>query len=458
MNFQRDKLEYDEIEINIERIIESYIKNWKCIVISALLFAILLPSIIYIKSFIDNVTSKKENDEIEVNEISMRDQVQVDAYWILKDAVDSLRIRGEENPVLQLDYDMVYQGCIYYYVDSESDKRADLVEILSNYVSSQEFANEFYNKESGINLNYVSEIIIPSNLNTYENTGGFRIYFMAADENECKRYMTVVNEIMFSYSEKLKTDIEDHTLKILQEEIISGFNDHVYSEQRSHLTELDEEMKYLESHESELSDTQKAIINSMNDDSMNDENVENQTLDKSSRFEIKYLLLGGIFGMIAGSIFVFMKTVFNGKLQSEEELCKRFNITNLGTLYCEESVKNGGFIHSKNKDYNLDKQIEFIVKHIKRNNSQKVCFITSLNELNVSEIDYLKSKLEKNGIKCFNSKNIISYKDMVEVISEISNVIWVEKIGESKIKEIYQEAKLSNEFDMHVMGYISIYN
>ena len=59
MNFEKNKLSVDEIEINVKNIISRCVKNIKLIIICALIAAILLPGLKYISDMNDYGMSMK---------------------------------------------------------------------------------------------------------------------------------------------------------------------------------------------------------------------------------------------------------------------------------------------------------------------------------------------------------------------------------------------------------------
>ena len=140
MNFEKNKLSVDEIEINVKNIISRCVKNIKLIIICALIAAILLPGLKYISDMNDYGMSMKAPIGSDVDiELTEDDMNAIDEYLLLLSKKEELEDYRKNSLLMQLDVRNVYQAKIQLYVDANEKDGENIAQAIVNYVKSDVF-------------------------------------------------------------------------------------------------------------------------------------------------------------------------------------------------------------------------------------------------------------------------------------------------------------------------------
>lgn len=436
MKFEVNKLRSDEIEINIENIIKQCIKRIGIIIICAVVFALIVPGLVYVKD-LNAYNSRTENQE--QPELSDAELAGVSTYKVYKNKVDQLKNYGKNALVLKLDYENVYQGRLQFYVDAEEDVQFDIAYVIANYINAGNLAEKLYKQESLDATTYADEIFgaevsgakdgVPSGV------VNFRVW--ASGKEECERYVSLVKKALTEYDKTLNSTMAEHTLEVVSEEVILGYVYEVEAKQNIYAENYAEAVENLEAHAATLTEVQLQAIQNA-DASQKDDAVVTPS------FSIKFAIVGFVLGAILAVGCIVLYIIFGGKLQTEQELLKRFNISHFGNITCKNAEEKVGIVCAR------------LAANLENSKRTEVALIGTAKELSSDAIVKLQNALKDCGIKCEIIGNILTDKAAFEAMKKKECVVLVETIGKSVIKEIYEESMVCIDSKVEVVGYISI--
>ena len=432
MRIEMNKLDRDEIEINIKSIIKRCITEGKILVlIFAILFSVLLPALVYVRDLkeYNNLLSQQGSE----NEIvlSSEEQVKVDNYLLLNKRYSFIEEYQKNSTVLKLDVSNVCKAELQFYVDAEESIKSELARILVNYVKQNSFEKEFLGVLPENMAKYAYELI---DAGTYDESGIVTVAVLASSKEECELYVDVVKGYINDVSEQLQEKMGHHTIIWVQDEYRCGYDGDVYIRQESFYKTTQDVNKQINESRKNLNEVQQKYIQSLESD------VENSVDPVKPTISVKFIVIGAILGIGAGFAIVALFVLFGGKVQSEVEIEKRLQIPYLGSLN------------------NKNNQIGMICVHIQamlKNNDINSVGLIGLKASEKSEsLMNLKNQLKEKGIECNIIGNILGDQESLEKASKAGAVIFVETIGKTSIEDIYNEAKICKDLGVEVEGYL----
>lgn len=437
MNYEQERLAYDEIEISVSHLIKSCIKQIKWIVIIAVAFAIAIPRLIYVKDVKAYDASIQSIESINLTGAQTKN---VDKYFYLEKNLQNFEDYVENSPIMNIDFANVYQGELQYHIKADSNLKADIATVIANYFVGQAFIEEFCEEIEGLDATYAKELFEPEIIDV--NNGIVSIQVIAASEEECSTYIACIKELFLAKSEELKQSIGTHEVDLIQENISSGYSYRVYETQNIARNNLQNTEKLLSSHISNLSEIEKVAIIEV-DNTNTSLTVE---VVKEPTFSIVFVIVGLLLGMIVGIIIVVLGTLFKSRLQTEKELAKRFDIAHIGTVV--DNVNK--------KAETLAITTSTMRKFVESKNIGQIAMISTNDSINRDSMKALYTMLEADAIHCSMLQNILKEKDAIDKLSNDTPVVLLETIGKTKVKEVYEEVSLCKNLGIEVVGYICI--
>lgn len=451
MKFEHEEMCVDEIEISVKNILAQCIKKAGVILISMIFVAILLPALFYVMDL-------KQYNEAVLNsatetELSDEDYLIIDRYLLTKERIEFLEEHKEASRIYDMDFNNVYQGKVQFFVDANSEDTIAIADAIANYVRNKAFSEQLSQQVASINEKYAYELVSVSDSVT--ETGIVNVSIYAPDEKECKEIVNAIKNVLNEYSILLNSTMGAHELCVVGENYYVGYVDDVYRMQSNYIVNMQTAMAELETYNSTLTATQKKAIAQILDDMVEVDEVP------KPQFKILYAAIGGVAGLILGCGMVIVLTVFTGKLQSEKELTKRLNIEYLGSVRLGKKGRKEKFIDKYiYKSDSYEKEVGAIVARIKM--KMKECSTNTINMINVCDtsnsgaMDEIKRMLEENGITCEIIGNVVEDVVALSKLDDRNDLILVEKIGKSRVKDIYEEATICLNLNVTVVGYISV--
>ena len=432
MNFEINRLRIDEVEINIKALVQSCLQKIRFIIICGIVCGILIPALVYVVD-VKNYNAQK-NASLESIEIKLTDEekVTVDTYLLLKNRVEQLKNYQNKSLVLNVDNLDIYQGDISFHVEAEENLEYDIACAITNGINDTVFLSKL--KENGIITNYEYGFVDTGviGVSTGMSSGVFTVRVYALSETECKEYVENVKFIIKAYSDEIQGRVAEHKLTLVSEIYSNGYSESVFQKQKTFIDNWQSANALLTTSQAGLNANQLMYISSLN--------TEQETVDVDMikpNFSIVFAIIGIILGLVVGIAIVCVQVIFGGKIQTEQEMLKRLNISNLGT----------------SKD--IDLVVVRIENMIQALENKSVGLISTTDVFSREFVEQLEKKLREKKITCEIVGNIVKNPMAYNKAAEISNIIMVEVLGETKIKDVYDESMACKDLGVEVVGYIT---
>ena len=425
MNFEQGHLAYDEIEINVKRILKQCKKRSAWIIGCALLCGLFFAGIMYLKEL---NTYNERRKEVNIEDFTDTEKGQIETYLIVKEKIRRLETYGEKSPIMQMNSENVYQWSATYYVNSNSAIGHDVGILMVDYMSSTTFKELLCKKLELEEIEYVKDIV-NADIKDY-SSGVFFVEAIGIDEEETLRWATAIKSILQSYSLEMEDIIGTYTLEIIREEVNDGYVEKVADAQKANVNEL--------------SLTNTALTALFGNFS---EKVQNYLLGAEDELvkpviQIKYFLLGNIVGLFVIILGCVLCTVFDGRLQSEQEIQKRLGIMCFGS--------------TANKRNQILYMCTCLLQYLNSENCQTLNFVSTNDILSCDRMEEVIMWLQEKGITCMMCGNILENRESIEKIGKNGPVILVETIGKTKVQDLYCEATICKDLGTKVLGYINV--
>lgn len=454
MKFEQQEMCVDEVEISIKNIIAQCINKLGVIVVSTLVFAIMLPVLFYYIELTEYNNQMQDSDVVE--ELTDDDLLIIDKYLFAKDRMEFLDEYKEKSLILEMDYNNVYQGKLQFHVAAKDEIKDDIANAIQNYINNACFAEALSKKVESVDVKYAYELVT-AKVSEYPSAI-VNVYVYATNAEECNDIAAVIKEEVNNYSLSLKTVIGDNVVAVIGENYCCGYVDDVYRMQSNYIQYVQTALSEIDTYEATLTPIQKNAIPEMEED-----DLVNSSKDEMVKptFSVVLLLLGVCVGLVFGVAIVILLTIFNGKLQSEKELAKRLNIEYLGNVRIGKKNKVNGLVDKyvykiKCDEKEIDSLCARIKYSLKDSTTKKINIISTCEDFNNIMSNELENNLKLQGIECEIIGNIVDDVEAFKAIEGKDNIILVEVIGKSSVKEIYEEATICLNTNAPVIGYISI--
>lgn len=263
-------------------------------------------------------------------------------------------------------------------------------------------------------------------------------------------------EVLF---ETIKSDFQsnyggEYTLKKLSSGFYTGKDEELIALQDLYIANGE---RYI----SEKSSRQRVL------DSMETESpVEEATYESARNGALQFGIIGCVFGVILAVIFGLLKDFMSKKLYHEKEIQKEWN------LKCFASER---LLNDRKKNL-IDKKIEALYtgEQLQLSESEWVEYVAAriLQAPDITEnvyftgsiisdeqngrISRLVEKLKDKGIMADAGKNVVNSTDTVDELKKYSNVVLVERAGESDWVLIEEEIETLNNMNKNIAGFIMI--
>lgn len=477
-----------EKEPNLLDMLWKILYSWRLVLVCGVVFACLLSGFKYAKDYKNSTAVKNvsvENLRMGLTEDEIRD---LDKAIIENASIESqLKFNTEyqKNSILMnIDPYNKNQIILQYYVDSgytvdfndkvKQDYTQGLLRSYATFISNGQITEECAQKLNEENSQYLAEVITTDadlqekETVMFENT--FCVSVTGKDMQQARVIADVVKSALESYQKELTSKIGAHELVLV--------SDH---EQVVQDTALAEQQAKVETTNYNLRLQQDALISKLSAQQIQILNLEQKENDNSAEtntetlsapkvsISIKYILLGFIVGAFLVCAVIALMYIFNAHLRNEKELQEFYGLRIFGILdQSPASKKLFSFVDKwfdrlsgKQKGV-LKEQLQIAITNLavtcKKNAVDKIFFTTaiSLNETERELIKQITVQLQQEGIQCVFEANMMQNIKALVQMSEIGQVVLLEKEGRTKYQELEKELILCREQNAEVLGVFAV--
>lgn len=459
---------YNEIRgINIKKLISKMFLGWKIYILVGVMMSLLFGGYKYFSDKRSNKTIEQYKNEITIEQANFLNTI-IDEYNML----DYYETYYDNSYLTKLNPNSYQVLRIQYYVDTEYtfslneevgvDYTPAVVSAYSSFIASEQFA-EAIKKELNIDKDtaYIMELITTV-LTQGVNVIGVEMIIPEGISSD--DIGNVVDKIVNKHTESLN-DIGEHSLRKIDSELFTTYSESIMKKIYALNSAISTTRTNIEAYKTELDNYQMLYLHEeLSQDKYKEEFATGYQIATTATVNVKYVIIGFIFG-IAGVAGVYVcKMIFSSKMQNDEDIETLFGVKTLGKVINDKVNKN--ILVSKIMYKGLDvmseeKQIEYlagVIFNLCRNKEIKeLSFVTSnIGDIGKRIITEIANKLETLNIKVYVAGNIIQEKDELNNVLDIDNSIIVGNIERSFYSVIDKEIKILELHNSKILGSIVI--
>ncbi len=495
-------MEYREREIDLIDVLWKVAFAWRKCLIVALICAIALPGLMYVKNLRSYNASMEalEQQQQSVGMMSKEEQSQKALEGLTDDEVkavnSALRLTENYNAALKYLDDSVAMSIdpyneeatiVEYYVDSDfktvnpgTNEESYTPSVISAYIdliTNGTIAQTTASLE-GVTLSapFIQELI---NVDSKDNGNIIEVTIIAPDSQLRSRIAGVITDTFNAHTGNISEAIGSHSIRMMNEQQVTRIDNDLLKKQSDATTKVTSGKTSLDTATKALNDKQKSALNTLlvinkseaaNDSATNTtsnntdsnstvKNADGTTLTKPT-FSIKYAVIGFFVGIILVAGVIALIDIFSKKLKYDTELKDVFGIDTYAVFKKEKQYK--GFdawlykMRYKNVRRMTDEEsMERLATGVSLILKNKEC--TSLY-VTGTQIDSLSDTLKDGindglkGIKVEYGDNVYYNPQSLVKADELGVVFIVEQIGGSSVDDIARELTALHEQEIEVIG------
>ncbi len=451
-------------EINLAELFWQMIFKWRPIICFGILFAVLLCGMKYTMDMRSYRASQNIDTEQLASELTEEERQQVTQannlsarireYEDYLESSTCMKIDPYHKPMVELQYYVDSEYTFNYTEESKNDFTSSLMTLYYNYIMSGEMSQNIINEAKlSINQADLSELWGVSQIGN-----SISIKIICPEKDKMDMVATSIKTHLSSKEAEFQ-DIGPHKLKLLNESqnIVVDNN-------------LIDRKNTISNNISTMSSQLKALKTNMNSQQLlllQSEENESKDTEKAG-FNLKFMILGGFFGVFLVCFWVVCKMLFTARLQSSDEIRSLYNIRLLGEITVPSkkhhflSVIDDKLMAIKNrkkKRLSMEQQIKMIATNLSlscRQQNIDCIYLTGSEYENADTkiLSLLKKELSAQNIQLKEGGNIFYDTESLKQSSEIGNILLVEQKGQSIYDEISNELSLAKEQNTRILGAI----
>lgn len=463
--------------------------GWRFVIICTVIFAIFLPGVKYVKDSRSNVNtdSALSAEELRQN-LTDKEQIQLEKAEKENAAIEKQlalsREYQEESILMNIDPYAESQVIMQYYVnthriinytqDMEQDYTEELIAAYCTYATNDYIIEENAKALGLQDRKYLEELVnvhmgTSSDVNIQSNI--FSITVAGRNMDEAKAVAEIIQKSVESYHDELNSKIGNHDLTLIGNfESIVQDNDLAIKQAQLETTiaTLRTQQTTLKT---ELSEEQLNILETveMEQESPADDTGKEPENNVKVGISKKYIVLGGFVGIFLSCLWIAFRYIVGARVKNTRELQEGYGLRLLGNLDMQNKKRKPlAFVDAWLKKcryrekWTLEEQLELATTNLivtcKKFQMEKVFFTTSLhlNEEEKQPILQIMKSMQEQGIEAVFGENIIRNTKAFVQMSEIGQVVLVEKIENTEYKALEKELTLCKEQKAEVIGVIAL--
>lgn len=488
-----------EREVEIKKIFWKFLFSWKMIIVISLVFAMMFPYLVYVKSKKDFNKQKREiraKYEIKLEqliaeeiqdyadvELSSDDQNKVDLAIAYREQIDTLRNYKNTSPIFTLNPYNVKCVSLTYYIDVKEDNVEEIpfgyvdtrANAIGNMYKRYVTADEFVIGLLGDKLNDVGTSFARELISYSADADVFYLEIMLSDDMDAESTYSKADELIRSKTKDFSV-VGDYDINLLVGDISYKRKTTMLEKQNEINTQITSTEKDLNSLLKDMTPAQVYFFEEVHrtaKDVEDEYNLEEKVAAESVSLEKpmirkKFAIVGAIAGAAIVFIFIFARDMFSGKLVYESDFENVYKLKKFGSIDNVNSKKK--FLadrmlvdirNGKRKALSSGEKLEILGTSIaltcNAKNINKVC-IASSSTLAVGKenLEKIKEIISKNKITVEVVDEIYYDSNSLSVCADCGNVIIVEAVGKSLYEEITKEIYKAKEYGIDILGAVVI--
>ncbi len=492
-------------EISLVDIVVKILLGWRLILIWMLVGGILMGSLSYVRSY---QTQKTQLQLLQVDEEHLRNRLTeaqlYNVYTVLEyeSFYKQLESYFQESVKMHIDPFNVPRTELTFRVQAENLETTYQIEQIYEDVIlaglSKQLAEE---EQEEISVAAMSELVeldsnvedvaITSDANSFglvAMTGerdSFSMIVYHVSEEQCLDLAERVAEYVQEQYSRLKKELGNHEIQLINQEFTFVVDRALLSMQRDIINDT---IKYRNDSATLKEDFKEAEWQYYNyikeygeqADSMDSQMEEGaQTMGSESRepeevmtihpsMDLKWVLLGMILFALFYAFYVFVKCIFNDKIQASDDVTTIYGVNRLGLISSADKKKRimafvdnwiRGLFEKNKRRFSAEKSIELTATAVKiaarKAGLREVCCVgCNLQSDALAIADIISGILKSDNISMETVSDLLYDQEAMERVMSAKAVFLLEKAGETLYDEIDKELKFLQGQDISVFGII----
>lgn len=391
--------------------------------------------------------------------------------------------------LMQMDPNKVPTMTLQYYIDNgykaeypvvaSVDNAQDIGTALGNFASSGEVCKKIADKLGWSNdITYIQELI---SFEADKHT--LTVKIIAPEEADCEKMGSVIKAEISQFVSNLQEVYGTFEAKLAMEECIVAASQELMTAQTAQLTNIYSTKSDFRTSVTSFNEEQKVyyealIENSIGEnvepldmisDGAEEDSEENALLNlKVEYINIKYILLGVIFGLILSVVWICIQYISSGFLMAKSDMKEGFGISVIGRVKIENMMNKNiidrmiiRIFRSKGLQFTQNEQIQMTAAAIRiaaEKEGMKKLYVSSASDNKGT--DQIKNDLVelliKQGVNVMSGISIAYNPESLEDMSGCDGTVLVEGIGHSRYKDILIEKQLCEGSHVPIIGAVVV--
>ena len=471
-------MQKQEKEVSVKEIFWKILFGWKCLLISAIVVAVLFAGVFYLRDWKNYKQKSKEqtSDRTETeNMFTEAEEKQLQTAEMLQKLIserlayveDSVKmnINASEENALVMNWYIASDYQFNYTEDVKQDYTEALVVAYEQYVQGGTLAQKVSeDMELEYGDKYLDEMFQVKNPS---DSAVFTLEVVYPDADVLQKMETEIENVMLQKAADISQSVGSHTLKLISKDIVVRVDAELAEYQQNVSNGVVSYQNWLNSIKGAMSTEQiNALASNEKIQENGQSNINAKAELKKPELELKKVILGLLLGLFVGMGWITCKVIFSTKLQSSEELEELYGVRELGVI--EKPAKTGAvnkmLLRLKNrgkKQLPMETVVNLILSNIVLECERKKCTTIYLTGSEIEKMDkeilkQLIHGLEAEGLKVVYGENILYVPENLRKMSNVGNVVLVEQTALSTYQEVEKEIKIIAEQGAMLIGGVTV--
>lgn len=443
------QIKINEIEVKIVELLKYICRNIVSIIFVSLIIMIIVPSLKYLFDRMN--ADSNDGTELYVWTETQKLKEYKEQLNIFNNRYLAEKEYKNQSLIMKLDSKNINIATLQFYVIAQEEMMLDVMTAYSNYADNGDLVADIYEMDKSVEAKYLKEII-KVNCSSYSNfdaSAVINVKIYGENKEICSGYVDKVKNAFDNFSYLLNGVGIENEIKIFSETYHVG--------QDSNIRVLQENQNTL------ISKLESDIINLTTTIEMMQQNGivsadEEEILKKEESFDMRYVILGAVVGIVISVIFLSIKYIFSGKIKYSEELAEYLNIPVFGEVnICKKSF--GDKIFNKKFVDNWETQSKLISCKI-----ASMCVEESISQVDIiglleadmiSKTEELTLKLEQEGIKLKVTGDIVNDFNAIKLFDKGEKAVIIAVAPKNtSYKYVNNVIEFCNIKKVNILGYV----
>lgn len=469
-----------EKEISLKEVMWKILFSWRFVVVCAVILAVLLGGGSYYRSWKsveavrkqqasgkeeEKILLTNEEQEALVQAQEFQSQIEQKKEYQKQSVLMNLDAKHQNIKTLQFYINTHY--IVNYTKDIKSDYSSELLDAYGAYITSNGILDDIKGdlkwKEKD---SYIGELI--SEKGAKDETGSkrsFTVTVTGKNEEKVAELSDAVQNAIEKYHSALEDKIGSHDLVLVDSYDSVIVNQDLMAKKTELSNSLNTLQTQLATLKSTFSEEQLQILNGSDQDEDDDETSQ---IQPKASISVKHILLGLIVGVVLSAFWIVLCYILNKNIKTSEECQDLYGVRILGNISSQREKNEKAFAavdrwlekRQGKEVWSQEEESELILTNLtvtsKKEGLTQILFTTSLHlqEEEKERIYYFIDKLEQSGVKAVFAENMIRNARTFEQMSEMENVVLIEKVGATPYQTVEKQLLLCSEQAANVLGMI----